>query len=137
MPLLDVSDVLDDPDFQDSFSVTRNEQVVGNNGVATQTPVTTSQKGVVTMDDGTLAKRLPELERVEGAILVHTRFRLTDGTTGAAPGENIPADIITWPETGGRQYTVHFVDNYSRYGAGFICAICTLRDLTNSLGQGT
>lgn len=135
MPLLDVSDILDDPDFQTDFLVTRTTQTVQSNGMANNAVATTTQYGVVTMDDGTLNKRFPDLERVEGAILIHTRFRLTDGTTSATPGVTIPPDVIDWPSTGGRKYTVHYVDNYSQYGAGFICAICTLKDLTNSVGS--
>jgi galactose-6-phosphate isomerase len=133
MPLLDVSEVLLDPDFQDSFTVKRQVQTVNDKGVVVLVPIISTQYGVVTMDDGTVAKRFPDLERVEGAILVHTKYRLTDGTISGL--STLTADIITWPVTNGREYNVQFVDNYSRYGDGFICAICTLRDLTNSPGS--
>jgi hypothetical protein len=117
MPLLDVSDVLLDPDFFDTLVCTRNVQTVGDDGMATNTSTDTPFIGVVTSDSGDILTRMETGSRVKGSILVCTKFRLVE----SAPG--IDADIVTWD---GSRYTVTTVNNYSRYGAGFVEAYCDL-----------
>lgn len=116
MPLLDVSEILTDPDFVDTaLSVTRNTQVVGSNGIAVNTPVTTPFSGVVTNDDGDIMLRQADGTFVNGSIMIHTRFPLTSGMAG------IDADIVTWR---GRRFTVINVADWTTYGLGFVRASC-------------
>lgn len=117
MPFLDVSDVLLDPDFFDTLVCTRNVQTVGDDGMATNTSTDTPFIGVVTSDSGDILTRMETGSRVKGSILVCTKFRLVE----SAPG--VDADIVTWD---GSRYTVTTVNNYSRYGAGFVEAYCDL-----------
>ncbi|OWT69215.1 MULTISPECIES: hypothetical protein [unclassified Achromobacter] len=117
MPFLDVTDVLLDPDFFDSLVCTRNVQTVGDDGLATNVGTDTPFIGVVTSDSGDILERMATGSRVKGSILVCTKFRLVE----SAPG--IDADVVTWD---GSRYTVTNVNNYSRYGAGFVEAYCTL-----------
>lgn len=117
MPFLDVSDVLADPDFADNaLQVTRNALVVGTNGRGVVTPSTQQFSGVVTQADGQTFERFPEASRVSGSITITTTFHLRQG------GADIDADIVT--DAYGKRYTVIGKSDYSRYGAGFIIALC-------------
>lgn len=117
MPLLDVSELLTDPDFCQRLICTRLKQIVGENGLAVNSPVRIPFTGVVTQMSGAELERNAVGELITGTILVCTKFRLTDGKVG------LTADIITM---GPRRYTVINVYNYSQYGQGFIEAVCDL-----------
>ena len=126
MPLLDMSDVLDDIDFLDSLSVTRITQTVTEGGMAVNTPKTWPFFGVVTSKGGKRLKRKAEGEVMVQSIYVVTRMTLQDGRQNADGSQNT-ADILTWA---GNTYTVVVADNYSRYGRGFIQATCDLIQIT-------
>lgn len=116
MPFLDVSDVLNDPDFADiALSVTRNAQTVGSNGRAVIAARSERFTGVVTQADGQTFERFPEASRVSGSITITTTFCLR------IAGGEIDADIVT--DANGRRYTVTAITDYSRYGAGFVVAL--------------
>lgn len=117
MPLLDVSDILLDPDFADlALTVTRNAQVVGDNGRAVVSARSQRFGGVVTQDAGTVFERFPDAARVTGSILIHTTFKLR------VAGDEYDADIVT--DADGARFTVTAIRNYARYGAGFVVALC-------------
>lgn len=121
MALLDVSDVLTDPDFMDAGLVCyRRTQTVGNNGMATNTETQITFSAVVTSASGFELNREPDGEFVKGLIAVHTKFVLQDGATG------LTADEILWK---GKRYTVEKVDPYTHFGRGFVSAICALKPL--------
>lgn len=117
MPLLDVSEVLNDPDFCQRLICTRLKQTVGKNGLAVNTGINIPFTGVVTQLSGAELERNAVGELITGTILVCTRFRLTDGKVG------LTADIVT---VGVRRYTVTNIYNYSQYGRGLIEAVCDL-----------
>ncbi len=118
MPLLDVSDVLDDPMFRDDgLSVERTTRTVNDSGNGVDTTTVMPLSGVVTSAAGSLLMRVPEGERNGDWISIHTRFRLIDGE-----GE-FTADIVTWM---GKRWTVYSTNDYSRYGSGFVQALCQL-----------
>lgn len=121
MALIDVSDVLIDPDFMDSITCTRYAQSVASTGMAANTATTSTFYGVVTSESGDILDRTETGERVKGSIVVHTAFRLRDGS-----GSSQTADMITWK---GSTYTVSNVNDYSHFGRGFVSAICDLRPL--------
>jgi len=122
MPQLDVSDVLLDPDFIDTSLVCiRQAQTVGTDGIAVDTQTSTPFSGVVTNDTGDILMREAQGEHITGSITIHTKFRLTDGSTSYS------ADQVTWL---GATYTVSRVANWSTYGAGFIAATCDLMPLS-------
>ena len=115
MPSLDVSDVLDDPDFSDdSLICVRNPQTIGTDGRAVSTPVTIPFSAVVTAISGEELKRTPDGEYMVGSISIITRFFLTSGKAGFS------ADVVQW---NGRSYTISDIQDYSRYGAGFVQAV--------------
>lgn len=118
MPLLDVSDVLLDPDFADTLVVWRYTETVDTKGRGGGSPTSTTILGVVTPDRAATLARQAEGANVSGSITVITQFRLTSsiGSTGA--------DEIDW---NGCRYTVMSVADCSRYGAGFVEASCDLK----------
>jgi galactose-6-phosphate isomerase len=117
MPFLDVSDILSDPDFADiALTVTRNAQTVGSNGRAVVSPRSERFSGVVTQADGKTFDRFPEAARVSGSITITTTFCLR------IVGADIDADIVT--DAYGQRFTVTAIADYSRYGAGFVVALC-------------
>lgn len=115
---LDVSDVINDPDFQSSFTVTSTTRVVGLNGRPIL-PYTvtgpTAALGVVIPGKSSL-RRLDDGSRIEAFIDIWTQYPLTGGTK-ASDTTSRAADIITWR---GRSYTVAMVEDYSDFGAGFL-----------------
>ena len=119
-PLLDVADVLQDPDFFDTLTCTRNSESVSEQGLSQIGTRTVPFYGVVTSDEGELLTRLAAGEYARGSILVVTRTVLKDAGSGQT------ADIVTW---NGLQYTVRKINPYTRYGPGFVEAICDLLPL--------
>ena len=123
MPLLDVTDAILDAMFMTAMTYTRRTEVL-TNGVASYTGTPAAFYGVVTMERGNRQDQPPEASRVGGSIYVHTLTRLSDGNSGFG------ADLVSW---NGQTYTVTAIDNYSQYGAGFICATCELKPLTDNV----
>lgn len=121
MALLDVTEVLFDPDFADAIVCERTTQTVGVDGFAVNSPQYVPIVGVVTNDMGSVLERIAAGERIYGNIIVHTAFRLRDGDSGAT------ADIVQW---NGRRYTVARVSDNSHFGRGFTAASCDLIPLS-------
>lgn len=121
MALLDVTEVLLDPDFMDTGLVcTRSTQDVNDDGRTVFATTSTTFAGVVTSDKGDILERLAGAERKTGSITIHTIFRLVAGEG------DVTADVVTWR---GKEYTVSNVNDYSHFGRGFICATCDLKPL--------
>lgn len=124
MPLLDVSQVLADPRFQDNTLVRiRNTQTVGSDGIASNSTASASFSGVVTQATGDQLIRTDGGSYISGSILVHSTFPLSAGAAGQ------DADVIAWR---GRNYTVKDVADWSDYGRGFTCATCEPLALSGS-----
>ncbi|GAC1042261.1 hypothetical protein [Rhizobium sp. No.120] len=124
MPLLDVTDVLSDPDFADTITVTRTTQSGFDHG----RPIVTTQTfsnvtAVVTAGQGDILKYFPEMTNIQGAILIHTTFLLTSAS------ETTQADIVTWQ---GRGYQVTGLNDWSTFGTGFIMAVGTLKNFVEA-----
>ena len=118
MPMLDVTEVLFDPDFMDTTLVChRQVQTVDGDNFPINTPQDIPFSGVVTVDRSLQAQRMAAGQNIGGAILIVTTFRLTQGQPG------LDADTVTY---NGREYRVTFVDPYVSYGAGFVQAHCEL-----------
>ena len=126
MPLLDGSDVLMDPDFLDTSLICHRQiQTVDADNFPTNTPQDIPFSGVVTVDRSLEAKRMAAGQNINGAILIVTQFRLTQGQPETNSAPRLDADIVTYS---GRDYRVTFVDPYTRYGSGFVQAHCELLD---------
>ena len=118
MPLLDVSDVLLDPDFATSVTLRRQSETASSKGRASLTQTETTIVAVVTPDRAATLQRQAEGANVSGSITVITQTRLIP--SGGAYG----ADEIVW---NGWVYTVMSAADCSHYGAGFYEASCDLK----------
>lgn len=124
MPLLDVTEVLLDPDFVDFSLVCRRQiQTTDDDNFPINTPQEIPFTGVVTVDRSLEARRMAAGQNINGAILIVTQFRLTQGSKSVNDGPNLDADLVNY---NGGLYRVTFVDPYTRYGAGFVQAHCEL-----------
>ncbi|NCJ10808.1 head-tail adaptor [Serratia marcescens] len=120
MPLLDVTEVLLDPDFVDTTLVCHRQiQSRDDDNFTTNTQQDIPFSGVVTVDRSLETRRMAAGQNINGAILIVTQFRLTQGQPG------LDADVVTYR---GREYRVTFVDPYTAYGAGFVQAHCELME---------
>ncbi|MFG1302717.1 hypothetical protein V5F34_01065 [Xanthobacter autotrophicus] len=121
MPLLDVSDVLLDPDFADTITVYRQAVTVGNDGRVVSTQTTFNTGAVITPDKFSTLQRMAEGSVVSETITVTTQFRLAPSIDG------YDADEILW---NGKRYVVIAVGDCTRYGAGFIEASASLKGMS-------
>lgn len=122
MALIDVSELLVDPDFVDDFTVIRAVESVGDNGRATFSPSSSTAIGCVQPSAPSSLRLLPETTRVEGAIDIWTKTHLqvNDGKRAA--------DTVIWNK---RSYLVANTRDWSQYGEGYINATCILQDLVD------
>lgn len=116
----DVSDAFDES-FFDTFSIIRRTEVVGNEGFPVVTPtVIANQYGVITMASPNDLERMPEADVSTKAIVVVTQSRLQLESNG------IKADLVQCMN--GEYFQVVTVEDYSRYGVGYIFAIAKAID---------
>lgn len=113
MPNLDVSEIINDPDFADTVTVTRRaEDVDEASGLSVITStVFPGVVGVVTMASPDDLVRLEVSQMTARCISFITQFRLRGSAQGFQP------DVITWD---GTDYTVIALDPYHRFGTGFV-----------------
>ncbi|MDQ0507407.1 hypothetical protein [Xanthobacter agilis] len=121
MPLLDVSELLTDPDFADTITVYRQAVTIGDTGRSGRAETATSTVAVVTPDQWSTLQRQAEGSNVSETITVITQFRLIASMDG------YDADEIAW---NGKRYVVRAVGDCSRYGAGFVEASCDLKGMS-------
>lgn len=118
---IDVTDIVLDPDLGgQTFDVIRETVGVSEGGLRTTvgTRIVGQAGNVQPATSGEL-ERLPEAERLNGAITVYTPFPLTAGDG------NRTADVVWWE---GRHYTVA-TSNAWPQGRGWTMALCTLKPL--------
>lgn len=119
MPDIDVSDLLNDPFAAELLTILRQKETVTQKGRESNTyeTITPQPVGVVQPKDTVIGGN--EVTREDdkiyrgAALIIHTQFRLR----GPAPGYQ--PDVIVWQ---GDRYVITLVNNFSRYGAGFIYA---------------
>lgn len=125
MPDFDFDEVLTDPDFLDVFNVTRRADNPNGFGEAAFTPSSFQNlRGVVTPASPSALKRLPEEQRQSKTLEIITRFALRGASNDA--GQDYQPDLIFYA---GNNYVVTDVQDWSRYGAGWVSALCTLNDV--------
>ncbi len=122
MALIDVSDLLRDPDFTNVVTLIRRASTINAHGehVMTETPfnIVASVQGINTAD----LVRLPEGARLQDLITVYYRGDLQ------AESKDGYADIIVWQ---GHRYQVRTVDEeFMNFGAGFTRAICSMEEVS-------
>lgn len=120
MALLDVSDVLDDPDFLTQIKVFRVQSRTDERGetVLEKTPIliTACVQPIRTQE----LARLPDAERLVGGITVYSRVPFISGD---GP---LSADIV---EVGTIKYVVVSTNDWQLFGRGYTAAQCAMFDL--------
>ncbi len=124
MPMLDVSCVLDDPDFNQSISVTRTLKGVDGQGEVTQTSTLQDIIAVVAPITANELVRLPDAERLTGGCTVYSRFQFFTGQG------DYTADEVT---ANGSKFVVISVDDWAAFGAGFTVARCALLNMRDEV----
>lgn len=118
MALIDVTALLNDPDFADSFTFARRVQVMVN-GRATFASEAGAAVGSVQINAPEVLDRFPDAGRPDQWIRIYTTTRLIAQDDDA----RVYADVITWR---GRTYQVKAVDDWGNYGAGYVKALARM-----------
>lgn len=128
MPTLDVTDVLLDPDFCETLTVIRRQEgpLVKGRPSITETTISPAPVGVVLAQSDAPIQRGPDQQNLPRLIQVHTPFRLRGPSKDPVSGAIYQPDIIVW---GGDRFVVNKVQDFSRFGRGFIQADCSSQDL--------
>ena len=124
MPLLDVSEVLSDPDFSQVITIQRNAQTVNAQGRAVDNVSTFTIQGVITIGPLDPLVLNTDAAFTRKSIAVHTRTQLYDVTSGFEP-DNVLFE--------GNVYLVKRVYPWNQYGAGFYAADCEMQDLVTAV----
>lgn len=118
MALIDVSDLLRDPDFTNVVTLIRRAVTVNGHGENVMTENACYITAVVQGDNTETLDKLPEGARLSDILTVFYRGTLTAERPGGY------ADIIVWQ---GKRYQVkEVVEDFMNYGAGFTKAYCVL-----------
>jgi len=120
MALIDVTELLDDPDFSDTFFLRRQHQNIDSSGLAHNAETSVACDGVCFPGGGNKLIRTRDGDRVESDMTIVTRTILHDGRGG------VPADCVEWM---GQRYVVTLVEDYANWGGGFVQARCNLTDM--------
>lgn len=124
MAQIDVSELLDDPDFTDSATLIRRAAAVNEYGETVLTETSTTIAAVIQDGDPEVLARLPDGARWSDYIRVYYRGVL------AAESPDGYADIIVF---NGRRFIVRTVDeSFSNWGAGFTMAHCVTEAAQNA-----
>lgn len=122
MALIDVSELMLDPDFISTFSIIRRTPTINNYGENVLSETTISNvKGSIQAVGKETAERLPEGINLKDFLTVFTK------TPVFADKENGYPDIIVWE---GLRYQVYQVLPWSNFGAGWYMVDCQLERKT-------
>jgi galactose-6-phosphate isomerase len=124
-PMMDVSVALTNPYTLDSFSVLRRPENINTYGEGSTADTTIDGLyGVIYPEGNQGLERLAEEQRQLKVIAVITKFALRGSSKQS--GQNYQPDTVIW---NGNNFVVENVEDYSRYGPGFIKATCTIIDM--------
>jgi len=119
MPLLDVTQILNDADFASPFTVLRRLETVDSFGRSGVTETRMRAVGTITANSPSDLDRREDYQNMTRSITVVTRFPLRGETAGYQP------DVILWQ---GSNYVVKHVDIYAHFGPGFFQVECSSMD---------
>lgn len=118
MPLLDVSQVINDPDFCSLVTITRRKQITNDYGEPeTQEHKFNRVSGVLINTTNSIVREDSGQYAIKG-LSFYTTFRII-GVNNNTAGEAYAPDILTWHNN---NYLVGDVLDYSMFGAGFVVA---------------
>lgn len=123
MAQLDVSEVIDDPDFADPIVIVRRRQTVDHHGRASVRETRVNAIGVIIQASGETLMREPEGASIRAGVGIDVYTK-----TAVAPANGrYDADEIEWQS---QRYTVESVKDWSNFGVGFYVASCTLKAIS-------
>lgn len=117
MALIDVSDIVADPDFQDAVTLIRRVSSVNAYGENEITESSSSVSMVIQPASPDDLQRLPDSVRRRDAVTVWYRGELSVDANGVYP------DVIVWV---GKRYQVRDTEPFGNWGVGYVKAVCTL-----------
>lgn len=127
--MLDVTDAILDQDLGCEFiSVIRRPIVMVKGRPTVPAPVRTDDVPATVNSGASDLQRAADQENMPNKISVHTLFRLQGPAKDGANVQYLP-DIIIWR---GDSYVIASLDDYSKYGAGFVHADCSSVDAIDS-----
>lgn len=128
MPQLDVSEGLGDSLMSgEKFTVIRRQQVVNNFGETTTQTQNFQVRGSITPARSELMRE-EAFQTQTKIIRVITSFRLRF-LSEKVGGIQYQPDVVLW---NGNHYLVRTLDDYSRYGQGFVQAECSSIDFVDN-----
>lgn len=110
--MIDVSELVHDPDFCQNFTVYRQTGAFGAGGFIVGTETEISFEGVITVASEKDLQQVPEGDRVEGAMMFYTTEQIFI-TYADDSGNSGTSDQILW---NGNRYKVVRVWPYGDYG---------------------
>jgi hypothetical protein len=118
MALIDVSELLTDPDFTNTVTLIRRASSVNSYGENVLTETSSSITAVVQGANTETLERVPEGARLSDLIDVYYKGVLH------AESQSGYADVIVF---GGKRYQVfQVIEDFMNFGAGFTKAVCKL-----------
>lgn len=128
MPDLDVTEVLSDPDFVDTFTIVSTARSMAS-GVPVDAPAPPVLASGVVIPGKSNLRRADDGARLDAYIDIYTQAALTNGYKTDDTLSQL-ADVVTWRN---RSYTVMVIEDWSNYGSGFIKASCDLLALNPAM----
>ena len=120
--MLDMSEIITDPEFTDLFSVQRQKQVVGEDGIVSSIVITYEDVVGVIVSEGHDWAQDADFARATNSLTIITEFKLFD------PTEGYQADVVVYDRL---SYRVRKVANWRRWG--FFQAECDMINLAGSV----
>ena len=120
---IDVSELITDPDFCQTFTIYRTKRIADDKGRAETVETSEQVTGVIQPVSGDDLDRLPEGDRGKQAVTVWIREKLTTGDDANLPDE------VEWR---GTRYVVKQLRNWGDWGVGFYRAICIAQEMRSS-----
>lgn len=123
MALLDVSEVITDPLFTSTVTLTHRVESFDADGNPVWIDSDRAEVQAVVTSDMKAIERLPDALRREGTILV--RFMVEDAPADFGGGGY---DGVRWR---GKRFVIKDCADYSQFGRGFLRLICHPEEATN------
>ena len=113
--MIDLSSVVTDPRFAQTFTVTRSIGVWKPNGEFAVTPINFDLTGTISIASAKQIEFIPEGDRVGGEISIHCVKELYTSRNNDSDDSHVSgiADIVLWHK---EKYKIYSVNPYSDYG---------------------
>ena len=117
MARIDVSELMNDPDFISPFVIYRRTETINGRGENELTETTVNAVGSIQAATGETAKRLPDGVQLSSFITVFTKTVLEAESAGRYP------DQVLWK---GKRFNVFQCTPWDNFGAGWFMVDCEM-----------